>query len=168
MLSEILFQYEKKRIEKDNKLSKLYLMKKTHRIQFIHWKPVEGKDKAQLLCEAGYDVIFQPFKGPATLKAMRENPPDALVIDLSRQPSAGRDVAVAVRHYKTTRHVPLIFVEGDPAKVNKIREMFPDAVYTDWAQVQSAVNMAIANPPHNPVVTTSLLQGYAGVGRTRC
>jgi len=53
-----------------------------------------------------------------------------VVIDLNRLPSQGRDLGIALRTYKTTRQVPLVFVDGDPEKVARIREILPDAVYT--------------------------------------
>ena len=47
------------------------------------------------------------------LRDWRANPPAAFVIDLSRMPSHGRDVAIALRGYKGSRHTPLVFVEGE-------------------------------------------------------
>ena len=75
-------------------------------------------DKVEVLLSAGYEVVHKAF-GPSSFKEMRENPPDAVIIDLSRIPSQGRDVGLGIRKYKDTRHVPLIFVEGDPEKVKR-------------------------------------------------
>jgi len=95
-------------------------------------------------------------------KRLRQDPPEAVVIDLSRLPSQGRDVGVAVRKHKATRHVPLVFVDGETAKVDRVKQTLPDAVYTAWSRIQSALKRAIARPPTEPVVPQSSMEGYAG------
>ena len=133
-----------------------------HSIRLIHWNAAEAEAKAEELRAAGYVVNGDVFDGPSALRTMRENPPAALVIDLTRSPSKGRDVGSAVRHYRSTRKVPLVFVEGDPEKVDRIKELLPDAVYTTWVQIRSSLKEAMANPPSDPVATRSLLAGYSG------
>jgi hypothetical protein len=96
------------------------------------------------------------------LKAWREAPPAAVVIDLSRLPSRGREIAIAIRHSKTTRLIPLVFVEGDPQKVRRIQELLPDAVYSDWDSVAGPLKEAIAHPLPAPKAPKSLFDAYAG------
>jgi len=132
------------------------------RIYLIHWNVEEAKEKISLLQTAGYSVSFEPFKGPITLRKWRENPPDAFVIDLNRLPSYGRDVGISVRHYKTTRHVPIVFVGGESEKVKRITQLLPDAVFTSWKDIRKILKQAIAHPPVNPVKPKSLLAGYSG------
>lgn len=127
----------------------------------IHWKATEAVERAEIIRSAGYDVLHEAF-GPAAFKEMRKSPPDAIVIDLTRLPSHGRDVGLGIRQYKDTRHVPLVFVEGEPAKVERARELLPDAVYTSWDRILEALEKAIAHPPQKPVVPSSALAGYAG------
>ncbi len=127
----------------------------------IHWKETEAEERAERLRSAGYDVAYDPI-APAVLRELRENPPSAVVIDLSRLPSQGRDMGLAVRHYKATRYVPLVFVDGDPEKVKRIKEHLPDAVYTTWDTIRSSLKHAISNPPLHPVAPRSLLDGYSG------
>ncbi len=110
----------------------------------------------------GYEVDSKPLDGPAALRALRDDPPAAVLIDLSRIPSHGRDVALAVRQYRATRQVPLIFAEGDPEKVARVAELLPDAVYTRWSRMRASLARAIARPSGRPVVPRSLLAGYAG------
>jgi hypothetical protein len=86
-----------------------------------------------------------------------------VVIDLGRQPSHGRDLALGIRQYKATRRVPLVFVDGDADKVARIRELLPDATYTVWSQICVALERAIASPLPDPVVPVSRMAGYAGV-----
>jgi len=72
--------------------------------------------------------------------------PDAFVVSLERLPSHGRDIGWHLLQQKATRQVPLVYVGGDPAKVAKIRELLPQAVYTTWGEVAGAVRVALANP----------------------
>ncbi len=100
--------------------------------------------------------------GLTFLREMRQRPPSAVVIDLSRFPSQGRDVALAIRHTKATRHLPLVFVGGAPEKVAMVQQSLPDAVYTSWDRIRGALKEAIAHPPADPVVPSSVLAGYSG------
>jgi hypothetical protein len=84
------------------------------------------------------------------------------VIDLSRLPSHGREVAVFVRGSKSTRHVPIVFVNGLPEKVEAVREKLPDAVYTTSARIVPALKKAIANAPGNPVSPPQMMERYRG------
>jgi hypothetical protein len=98
----------------------------------------------------------------AGLRALREDPPAAVVIDLSRLPSQGRDLALTLRRFKSTRPVPILFVEGDPNKVEPIRKLLPDAVYTGWSRIRGALKKAVARPPADPVVPSSQMEAYSG------
>jgi hypothetical protein len=84
------------------------------------------------------------------------------VIDLSRVFSHGRDVGLALRKYKDTRHVPLVFVDGDSEKVATLKRLLPDAVYTSWRGIRGAVKRALTRPPVEPVVPESAMAGYSG------
>lgn len=84
------------------------------------------------------------------------------MIDLTRLPSHGREVGVAIRVTKGSRHVPLVFVEGDPEKVARIRQILPDATYASWRGIRGALRVALTRPPGDPVVPASRLVGYSG------
>jgi hypothetical protein len=84
--------------------------------------------------------------GPELFQQLRAAPPAAVVIDLGRLPSHGRDVGVGVRTSKATRHVPLVFVDGAKAKVAKVRETLPDATFTTWDEIVGALTAALADP----------------------
>ena len=53
-------------------------------------------------------------------------------------------------------------VEGPKAKLAKIKELLPDAVYTGWELIETALAQAIANPPLKPVVPGSVFAAYSG------
>jgi len=133
------------------------------RVRLIHWNAAEAGERVEHLRAAGYEVIYDSADGPDLLNRLRSEPPDAVVIDLSRQPSHGRDLALAIRQYKATRRVPLVFADGDADKVARIRGLLPDATYTGWDQIPVALERAIASPPAAPVVPASRMAGYAGV-----
>ncbi|MCI0389086.1 MAG: hypothetical protein MOB07_10035 [Acidobacteria bacterium] len=131
------------------------------RISLIHWKAEEAEEKIAKLRAAGFEVDYGEMN-PGALRDRLKNPPAAFVIDLSRMPTQGRDVAMALRTRKTTRHTPLVFVEGEPEKVERIKNQLPDAVYTSWSRIRSSLKAAIAKPPSSPVVPASNLAGYSG------
>jgi len=130
------------------------------RVRLIHWKREEGERRAETLRAAGYEVCFDDAVGPGLLRGLREEPPAALVIDLTRLPSQGREVGVAMRQTKSARHVPLVFAGGAPEKVARIRELLPDAVYTEWTGIRGALKRAISHPPAQPVATRSVFEAY--------
>ena len=104
------------------------------------------------LASLGHHAEFDMPKGPGVMPVVRQNPPDAYLIDLSRLPAHGRDTGLALRSYKNTRNVPLVFVGGDPEKVARIKALLPDAVYTSWGRIATAIPKAIAKAPARPVV----------------
>lgn len=132
------------------------------RIRLIHWNEAEAKERAGWLREAGYRVEAEPLT-PAGLRAIGEDPPAAVVIDLGRLPSQGRDLGVQLRMRASTRRVPLVFVGGQAGKVQRVRELLPDAVYTTWEGIGTGLEQALAQPPDEPVVPGSAFEAYAGV-----
>ena len=88
----------------------------------MHWNATEAQLRAEALRAGGYDVDASPMTG-AAFRAMDASPPDALIVDLSRVPSQGRDVALGVRLRKATRSKPIVFVDGvqQEGKANKTR-----------------------------------------------
>lgn len=127
------------------------------RIRLVHWHEAEAEQRAGWLRSAGYQVDAQPLT-PAGLRTLGENPPDAVVIDLGRLPSHGRDMGLQLRIRATTRRVPLVFVGGRPDKVQRVRELLPDAVYTTWEQIGSALEQV--EPLDEPVVPASVFEAY--------
>ncbi|MCJ7566989.1 MAG: hypothetical protein MUO58_05570 [Anaerolineales bacterium] len=131
------------------------------RIRLIHWKESEAEEKVEFLKKAGY-MVDSPLLDKDSLRQMREDPPNAFVIDLDRVPSQGRDFALGIRIHKATRTVPLVFVGGEAEKVSGIKKLLPDAVYTQWDQLDGPLKQAIDSPPVDPVVPASVMAAYAG------
>jgi len=67
-----------------------------------------------------------------------------------------------LRTSPATRHVPIVFVEGEPEKVARTKTLLPDATYTSWSRIKTSLRKALAHPLANPVVPDSVLAGYSG------
>jgi len=133
----------------------------THRIRLIHWNQSEANERADRIRSGGFEVEWDVPSGPDFFRRLNKTPPDAVVIDLSRLPSQGRDAALAIRQYKAMRRIPLVFVGGEPEKVARIQTVLPDAFFTDWAETVGILRRAIAHPSEHPVAVRSRLAGYA-------
>jgi hypothetical protein len=139
----------------------------TLNLRLIHWNLAEAEEKALGLVLAGFSVQYDLPPFPKLLREISQNPPGAVLIDLSRLPSQGRDLGVALRQAKGTRDIPLLFLGGEPQKVESIRELLPDATFTDWTAIESAVHRAIDNQPAAPVAPESRFAAYAGAPLTK-
>ncbi len=131
-------------------------------IQLVHWHEVETIERAERLEAAGYAVRHGRIGAQVSLKDLRADPPDLFVIDLSRLPSHGREVAVALRQSRATRSVPIVFVDGATDKVKRVRETLPDATFATWTRIRSALKAALAKPVTNPIVHKSISGPYSG------
>ena len=132
-------------------------------ILLIHWNEAEAEDRVHRLRRAGFSslILTSVPNGPVDLRRLLEKPIDAILIDLSRLPSLGRDVGLGLRSRKTTRHIPIVFVDGEPDKVSRVKTVLPDAVFTAWPKIGTAVKTAIKNRPANPLVP-NVMAGYSG------
>ncbi len=132
------------------------------RVRLIVWNEAEAARRAESLTAAGWKVERSLPPGPALLRELRGAPPDAVVVDLGRLPSQGRDVALSIRTAAATRSVPLVFIEGDPVKTAKVKTLLPDAIYASWKDVRGALRRAIAARPAQPLPAPGVFAGYSG------
>ena len=130
------------------------------RIRLLHWRASEAGNYHQALGQAGYQVEYEEQFRPALMKSWRESPPDAFVIDLSRLPSHGREIAIALRQSPRTRQVPIVFCGGEPEKVQKIRSELPDACYCTPRTILTSLRKALRNRPVDPVKPTQMMDRY--------
>jgi hypothetical protein len=135
--------------------------KKRERVRLFHWDREEGAALAARLREAGYHVDHEP-PSPQLMRALKQIPVAAVIIDLSRSPATGRDLALWLRKTKATRSFPLLVLEGDRDKTARLRKMLPDAVFVPPSRVKSGLRRAIDRPPSSPVVPESTMMGYSG------
>lgn len=128
------------------------------RVRVFHWRAEEAQPLLALLKAAGHLVDYS--EPVSSYKEVRTSPPDAIVIDLSRRPSHGKEVAVFLRGSKATRHIPIIFVGGEPEKMEGVRRVLPDAVFTPMSRLRSALRNAIANPPADPLKPAQMMDRF--------
>jgi CheY-like chemotaxis protein len=131
------------------------------RVRLLHWNANEAGRYRELLRTAGYEVEYDHEFRPGLMRLWRESPPDAFVIDLSRLPSHGREIAIALRQSPITRCIPIVFCEGAEEKVARIRSELPDAVYCRAGSLCSALKRAITNPPKHPAKPVPMMGRYA-------
>jgi CheY-like chemotaxis protein len=131
------------------------------RIALVHWNSDEALERARRFRSAGHQVHVIADPEVDYLRAIRAQPPQVFVIDLSRLPSHGRAVGVWLRQQKGTQSIPLVFVGGEPEKVAKTKTLLPDAVYTNWGGVRGALRRALKQPPAEPIVPGTMA-GYSG------
>jgi len=131
------------------------------RVLVFHWHEVEGAERVERLRRAGFDASLHFAHGGEGVRGLRASPPDAFVVDLSRLPSHGRQVAVYLRQQAWARSIAIVFVGGAAEKVAALRAVLPDATYTSWRSIRSAVDAAIARPSPTPIVPSSI-GGYSG------
>ena len=133
-----------------------------HMARLFHWNATEAAERADQLRSSGFEVVYKALHGPADMRELADDLPDAFVIDLGRLPSHGRDIALYLRERKSTRHVPLVFAGGAQDKVERIKALLPDAAYTSWSGIDAALERAIADAPAAPVVPRSGFEAYSG------
>ncbi len=132
------------------------------RIHLVHWNEKEAVRAIEDLRAAGHEVSYRVKADSSTLRELRATPPEAVVIDLSRLPSHGREFGVALRGSKATRAVPLVFVDGDPVKVDALRQQLPDAAYARGKDLLKVLKHALAHPPVWPQVPVQMMDRFAG------
>lgn len=141
------------------------------RVAFVHWNEAEARlrvattrfDKFRLEW-----LALQNGSDRRAWKSFRDDPPAAVLIDLSRLPSHGREVALALRQTKATARLPIVFVGGEPAKVEATRAKLVDAVFCDWSDCEAALARAIRAPapaplPRDASCSTSSLPTKLGI-----
>src|SRR5205807_9585402 len=104
----------------------------------VHWNESEAKERARALKALGYKpkILFDSEK--PNLAEIREHPPELFLIDLSRLPSQGREIAGHFRRPKATRNVPILFVGGDTERVKTARNLLPDAAFAVRDEIRAA------------------------------
>jgi DNA-binding response OmpR family regulator len=105
----------------------------------IHWKAAEAEELAKPLREDGWEVTCEAQDGARAGKLIKTNPPDVVVIYLTRLPSHGRETGQGLRALKATRHLPIIFVDGIDEALAKTKAKVPDAVYTTAAELPNVL-----------------------------
>lgn len=131
------------------------------RVLLVHWNAEEAKLKAQTLKDLGHKAEILCDSERPNLGRIRESPPDLFLIDLNRLPSHGREIAGYFRRAKSTRLVPILFVDGDSERVGRAKQLIPDADFAKWEKIESALKKAGRRKITKPVVPGTMA-GYSG------
>lgn len=132
------------------------------RVWLIHWNQQEAAGYARTLRALGHRVGYAPISDREVFRRIRLRPPDVFVICLDRLPGQGREAAGALREFKTTRPVPILFVGGTPEKMERLKRTLPAAQHSPWRGVQAALTRALAHPPPASAMLNSRFAGYSG------
>ena len=133
------------------------------RILLVHWNEKEARERSRKLKALGHKTTILSDTEKRNFESIRESPPDLFLIDLTRLPSQGREIAGYLRRLKATRHVPILFVDGDADRVSRTRSLIPDADFAKWEELKTAIPKAKAKKraAAKPVVP-STMAGYSG------
>ncbi|HJW91685.1 MAG TPA: hypothetical protein VJ436_13670 [Anaerolineales bacterium] len=112
-------------------------MEKKGRLFLIHWNEGEAGELLGPLLSAGWEVEVEAKDGARAGSAIKANPPRAVVIYLTRLPSHGRETAHALRSFKATRTIPIIFVDGKDEALEKTKAKVPDAIFARSTELES-------------------------------
>jgi hypothetical protein len=130
-------------------------------IRLVCWNDQLAQQRAKEIEALGYSVEASSLHGQsAFITYFRNLNPAAVVVDLDRLPSHGREVGVLLRGSKTTRHIPLVFAGGAEEKVARIRGELPDAIFTSWEKLSPALKRSISSPPLDPAHITPHMQRW--------
>src|SRR5262249_56395877 len=97
-------------------------------VRLVCWKEELAQERSRILKQAGIPVDASPLVPGGGIGQLRALDPAAVLIDLDRLPSHGREVAVAMRQSKALRRVPIVFAGGPEGKDVRIRPALPDAL----------------------------------------
>lgn len=132
------------------------------KVRVIHWREEEAGPLREACRKAGMEVDDPAGGGTALTRAIRDRPPDIVVIDLSRLPSHGREIAVWLRTCKATRAIPIVFAGGAPDKVSAIRDLLPDAEFCDAGGIGAVLKrVAKSAPRQEPVIPPGMMERAA-------
>lgn len=104
-------------------------MRRARSLFLVEWDAASAEERAKVLKKEGWTVTIESSDGARAWKHMRENPPDAVAIDLSRLPSHGRETGRAVRHAKELQGIPIIFFGGDEMQQSRTAGVVPGAIF---------------------------------------
>ena len=99
------------------------------RLFVIHSDAAEASELTAPLVQDGWEVTLETEDGARATRAILAAPPDAVVVALDRRPSHGRETVLALTAAKAGRDIPVIFVGGEAAALDKTKSKFRDAQF---------------------------------------
>jgi len=99
------------------------------RLFLFEWNARSAGERASALSAAGWSVELECEDGARGVRRVLDLQPAMVVLDLARRPSHSRECAAALRKYRTTRRVPLVFVDGTAEDQAKTAAQVRDAIF---------------------------------------
>ena len=115
-------------------------------IFLVHWNKAEAGVLAEGLRQSGWTVEVEAKDGARAYRRMREAPPRAVVVYLTRLPSHGVRTAQALLTTARTRAVPVLFVGGSGEALAKAKAKVPGAIFVAADGVASGLQRLISTP----------------------
>ncbi len=106
----------------------------------VHWREAEAEVLAREIRNMGWNVDIETNDGDRAGKRISEDPPDVVVIYLTRLPSHGRETGHALRTIKATKNIPLVYVDGNDEAVDRTKRAIPDAIYTTTEELDRTLS----------------------------
>lgn len=105
------------------------------KVFLVHWREAEAEVLAREIRNMGWTVDWESNDGAKAGKRIRADPPDVVVIYLTRLPSHGRETGHSIKEIKGTQRIPLVYVDGSDEAVERTKSVVPDAVFTTTEQL---------------------------------
>src|SRR5215510_12502497 len=100
---------------------------------YLHWNEQELKARIAALKEL--ELPIQSHWNKDEVVKWKDNLPDIFIISLDRLPSHGCQYVKWLWEAKKRQHIPVIFVDGKPDKVDETKAKFPQAIYCTSGQL---------------------------------
>lgn len=110
------------------------------RVFLVHWREAEAEVLAREIRHMGWDVDIESLDGDRAGKRIEKDPPDVVVIYLTRLPSHGREMGHAIKAIKATKNIPLVYVDGNDEAIARTKTIVPDAVYTTTEELDRTLS----------------------------
>jgi DNA-binding response OmpR family regulator len=100
------------------------------KVLLVHWREAEAEVLAKEIRHMGWTVDTETNDGERVSRRLKDDPADVVVIYLTRLPSHGRETGSSLKKRKSTKAIPLVYVDGNEEAVQRTRTQLPDAIYT--------------------------------------
>ena len=99
------------------------------RLYLVQWNQTAAEARAVELREAGFEVAIEFADGARATRHILNNPPDLVLFDLAYRGSHSRETAAALRGFKATRRLPMLFIDGDAVDIDKTRSRVSQSMF---------------------------------------
>jgi hypothetical protein len=106
----------------------------------VHWREAEAEVLAREIRHMGWCVDVESNDGARAGKRITKDPPDVVVIYLTRLPSHGRETGQSLKDFKSTKNIPLVYVDGNDEAIARTRNLVPDAIYTTTEELDRTLS----------------------------